>query len=319
MAIQIKDTVIQTTAIDSIRDNLLNAKTATGGAISVGRNIHKGDYIEETFFDDFGNIVRRDPTVDTAVTPERLSTSEDVAVKLYFRGDLFVTNTELERYGTTVKNMNSKIGNKIGEKISRWTIEKGLIALVAALTSRTELVAGDGTTAADVQTLADAVFKLGDMNEDVKVFVAPSMVAYQLLQNALNSTADQISYGAVYGAQIGTLGRKLWMVDNAALQWSEDLNGDGVNENGYYTLGLTPGAITIDESEVVKILSDLDITQENAGYRFKAEGAYTIKVKGFSYNKAQGINPSDSVLGSTASWTLVSDIKAAAGVVAKTA
>ncbi len=319
MAIQIKDTVIQTTAVDSIRDNLLSAQKATSGAIGVGRNIHKGDFIEETFFDDFGNINRRDPTADTPVTPQRLSTSEDVAVKLYFKGDLFVTNTELERYGTSVKNMNSKIGAKIGKKISRWTIEKGLISLVAAITSQSSLIAGNPLQPIDVGVLADVVFKLGDMNEDVKVFVAPSMVAYKLLKDAIGATTDQISYGAVYNAQVGTLGRKFWMVDNAALQWSEDVNNDGDDESGYFTLGLTPNAITIDESEVVKILSDLDITQENSGYRFKAEGAYTIKVKGFSYNKAQGMNPSDAILGSTASWQLVSDVKAAAGVIAKTA
>ncbi len=312
MAIAIKDTVIQTEAIIGVKDNLENARSATGGAIQVGRNIHKGDFVDEFMFDEFGQITRRDPNSTAAVTPERLSSLEDVAVKLYFKGDLFVTNTELERYGSSVKSMNKGIGSTIGRNISRWALNKALISVVGAITSQSTLIAGDGTADADVSILNDAVFKLGDQNGDVVAFATPSLVTHKLIGNAIASTADQIAYGAVYNAQVGTLGRKLWTVDNAALGWS-----DGTN-SGNYTLGLVKGAVTIDESEVIKILSDLDIAQENSGYRFKAEGAYTVKVKGFAYNTAQGINPSDSVLADSASWSLIKDIKHGAGVVAKT-
>lgn len=312
MAIQIKDSVIQSEAAIGVKDNLLAAVKATRGAITVGRNIHKGDFEDTLMFDDFGNIVRRDPNVDTAVSPDRLVNIEDVAVKLYFKGDLFITNTELERYGSSVKNMNKTIGTKIGEKISRWALEKGLIACVGALTSQADLIAGDGSTDIDTLTLNDAAFKLGDMSGDVITFVAPSLATHKLIGNAISSASDQIAYGAVYASQIGTLGRSLWTVDNAALNWDDA----GTLKN--YTLGLTQGAISIDESEIVKILSALDITQENSGYRFKAEGAYTVKVKGFAYNAAQGSNPTDAVLGANASWTLIKDVKHGAGVVAKT-
>lgn len=312
MALTIKDTVIQTEAIIGVKDNLENARSATAGAIQVGRNIHKGDFIDEFMFDEFGSIKRRDPNTQTPVTPERLSNLEDVAVKLYFKGDLFVTNTELERYGSSVKSMNRSIGKTIGRNISRWALNKGLIALVGAITSQSDLIAGDGTTDADISILNDAVFKLGDMNGDVVAFAAPSLVTHKLIGNAIGSTADQIAYGAVYNAQVGTLGRKLWTVDNSALNW---VAGDN---SGHYTLGLVKGAVTIDESEVIKVLSNLDISQENSGYRFKAEGAYTVKVKGFKYNVAQGANPNDAVLGNNASWSLVKDVKHGAGVIAKT-
>lgn len=314
MALTIKDTVIQSEAIIGVKDNLENARSATAGAIQVGRNIHKGDFIDEFMFDEFGQITRRDPSSTAAVTPERLTNLEDVAVKLYFKGDLFVTNTELERYGSTVKSMNKGIGSTIGRNISRWALNKALISLVGAITSQTSLIAGDGTANADVSILNDAVFKLGDQNGDVVAFAAPSLVTHKLIGNAITSTADQIAYGAVYNAQVGTLGRQLWTVDNAALGWSDATAGT----SGNYTLGLVKGAVTIDESEVIKILSDLDITQENSGYRFKAEGAYTVKVKGFAYNTAQGINPTDAILGDAASWNLIKDIKHGAGVIAKT-
>lgn len=312
MALVIKDTVIQTEAIIGVKDNLEVASTATNGAILVGKNIHKGDYKNGTVFDEFGTIGRRDPSSTAAVTPERLANLEDVAVKLYFKGDLFVTNTELERYGTSVSSMNKGIGATIGRNVSRWALDKALIALTGAITSEATLIAGDGSTAVNVGLLNSAVFNLGDMNGDIVSFAAPSLVTHTLLGNAIATTADQISYGAVYNAQVGTLGRKLWTVDNAALGWN-----DGTN-SGSYTLGLVKNAVSIDESEVIKILSDLDITQENSGFRFKVEGAYTVNVKGFAYNTAQGTNPTDSVLADNASWNLIKDIKHGAGVVAKT-
>lgn len=312
MALKIMDEVIQATAIEQVKDTLLQATKETGGVIGVGKNIHKGDFIEDIFFDNFGNIQRRDPNTQTAVTPERLSTLEDSSVKLYFRDDVFVTNTELKRYGTSMKNFNQKIGRQFGVNIARWAIQKGLIALIGAITSQAGLVEGDGTADISIGLLNSGMFKLGDSFEDVKSFVLPSVLTSTLMSNAISASTDQISYGAVYKAQIGTLGRNLWTVDSAALNWS-----DGTN-SGHYAIELTPNAISIDESELVEIITEVDTLKSNAGINFHIEGGYTLNVKGFSYNKAQGANPADSVLADNASWNLVSQLKNSAGVVVKT-
>ena len=312
MAIKIINEVIQATAIEQVKDTLLNAQKATGGAISIGQNIHKGDFEDTTFFDNFGNIQRRNPDTQTKVTPNRLDTLEDSNAKLYFRGDQFVTNTELKRYGTNLKTMNQTIGKQLGTAVARWAIQKALISFVGAITSQAGLIAGDGTENISVTALNNAMFKLGDNYEDVKTFVTPSLLTSVLMQNAINTTADQISYGAIYNAQVGTLGRNLWTVDNSSLNWD-----DGTN-TGHYALGLTQNAIKIDESELIDIITQIDTLNENAGTNFHIEGAYTVNVKGFSYNKAKGINPTDAILAKDTSWKLISQIKNSAGVIAKT-
>jgi len=312
MAFKIIDEVVQATAVDTIKDNLLKAQDATGGAISVGKGIHKGDFFDKTFFANFGNPTRRDPNTQTAVTPNTLSTLDDTIVKLYFKDDVFITKTQMKRYGSSLESFNAEVGRQLGSAISRWAIQKALIAGIGAITSQSELVAGDGTADPSVGILNESMFKLGDAYEDVKVFVAPSYGTYKLLGDAINSTADQISYGAVYDGTAGTLGRKLWTVDNAALNW---VDGDN---SGHYILGLTEGALSVDESEIVEILSQLDTLNSNAGYNFHSEGGYSVKVKGFSYDKAQGANPTDAILADTASWDLISQIKQSAGVLAKT-
>ena len=312
MPIKIIDEVIQATAIEQVKDTLLDAQKATSGVIGVGKNIHKGDFIEDIFFDNFGTIKRRDPNTQTPVRPERLSTLEDSAVKLYFNGDVFVTNTELKRYGANVKNFNQKIGRQLGHNVARWAIQKGLIALIGALSSESSLIAGDGTADISTGLLSEAMFKLGDQYEEVRSFVLPSVSTAKLLGNAIDANTDQISYGAVYKAQIGTLGRTLWTVDNSALNW---VDGDN---SGHYGIALTSNAISIDESELIDIITEVDTLNSNAGTNFHIEGGYTINVKGFKYNKAQGANPSDAVLGSSASWSLISQIKNSAGVLIKT-
>jgi len=311
MAIQIQNEVIQAVAIGQIKDTLLKAQQATQGAITIGKGIHKGDFKDETFFANFGNPERRDPNTQTAVTPNRLSTLEDTAVKLYFRDDVFVTMTELERYGTTLDSMNRGIGIQLGTAIARWAIQKSLIASVAAINSEAGLVNGDGTLDVDTAMLSGSMFKLGDMYEDVKVFVAPSQITGKLLGNAIGANTDQIAYGAVYDGTVGTLGRNIWTVDSPALSW------DDGTEQGHYTLGLTSGAVVVDESETIKMLNQLLTLESNAGYNFHSEGAYTVGVKGFTYDTAQGANPTDAILGASASWNLVDQIKGSAGVIAK--
>jgi len=308
MAIKIYDEVIQATAVEAIKDALLEAEKATGGAITVGRNIHKGDFLERTFFANFGSPKRRDPNTQTAVTPDRLSTLEDAGVKLYFRDDVFATFTELERYGTDLKTFNKQIGKQLGTAVARWAIQKGIVSLIGAISSQSALVIGDGTAEPSVDLLNDAVWAFGDMSEDVKVFVAPSAVTYKLTKGAIASSTDPIAYGAVYKSEIGTLGRKLWTVDAAAL-----------TAGGNKVLALTEGSVVVDESEAIKMLSQLDTLNENAGYNFHTEGAYTVDVKGFAYDKTAGANPDDSVLGADSSWNLISQLKNAAGALVKVA
>jgi ribosomal protein L18 len=306
MAIEIVDEVIQTVAIEAIHDELEKAQQATGGAISLGKNIHKGDFKTTSMFANLGEASRRDPNTDVALTAKRLGTADDTAVKLYFNDLVFATNTELERYGTTMGAMNVAIGRNLGQGVARWAIKKGLISLVASIGSEAGLIEGDHTGAASVTILNNAVFKLGDQSENVKVFVAPSAVTHALVGSAIGASTNDIAYGAVYDNSIGTLGRGLWTVDAVAL-----------TSGGNKVLGLTPGAVTIDESEVIKMVSQLVTGQSNLGYNFQTEGAYTIDIKGFKYVVGQGANPTDAVLGATASWSLIDDIKAGAGVLAK--
>jgi hypothetical protein len=305
----IDNEVVKQVAIDAIADNLKNAEAQTGGAIVAGRNIHKGDFLETTLFDQIGNVVRRDPTDDSEATPDRIGNIEGTQVKLYFKDLVFTTFTELARYGTSMEAMSVRIGERLGEAVVRWGLGKAILATKAALKSNgdTTYQAGGTITHAD---LVKGIFKFGDGASKIKTLVAPATVVGNLIASDTTANPDSIAYGAVYQGMTGTINRNLWMVDAQALM-----------ENGKSTvLGLTEGAVTVDESEMIRFFTQEVLDRENAGMFLRTEGAYTLDIKGFSYDQSAGANPDDTVLGDPANWTMfVGDKRNTAGVVIESA
>lgn len=307
MALTINNEVVRDIAIKSVEDNLLQAQTATNGAISIDESIHKGHFLSTTIFDAIGDISRRDITVQTPVTKKRLADLAKTDVKLYFKDLIFYTYTELAQAGADEKAVNVMLGEAIGRAVARWILERALIVTVASIGSEASLVTTAGTADITIQDISKGIFAFGDKAENIVALVSPSTVVAGLLDTALSTTADAISYGATYGATIGTLNRPLWQVDSSAL----DDGGKPI------VIGLAKGSVVISESEKIFFKNGEVIDEENAGVNMRTEGAYTLKVKGFSYDQAQGVNPDDAILGASATWSLVGDKKACAGVLIK--
>jgi hypothetical protein len=306
MAMIFNTEVVTLIAMDTIKDNLLLAQTATNGAIEVGSSIHKGDFLETTIFAALGEASRRDVTVDTPATAKRLSNLEKTDVKLYFKELVFATYTELARYGTSMEAMQTKLGEEIGDAVTRFILKRALISVVAAIGTEADSIHTTADATITINDLNSGVFKFGDQSDTIVTFVSPSIVVGGLVNGSLASSGDQISYGAVYKGETGTLGRAIWMVDSDALT-------TGVKK----VIGLTLGAILIDESEAIRFMTAESLDKENAGMYLREEGAYTIKLKGFTYVQTQGINPDDATLAAAASWDLVGDRKGSAGVLIK--
>jgi len=285
--LQIEREIIVSSAMERLKERLGTVHSRSGGVISVGRNIHRGDFVETLDFQDVGNVSRRDPIVNTPIVSDELNTRIRNNIKLYFKNDMVMRYTDLERYGTTMQQMNIRVGESVGDSIAKFVLQRGITALYGAISSNANVVT---TGALDHAGLIEGMFKFGDQTDDIRTLIAPSPVVSALTSGVV-TTGDRVSYGAIYDGQTGTLGRNLWLIDSPAL-----LNPT------QSVMGLTQGALTIDESEVVKFLDDLDLTLENAVVRFKVEGAYSLDVKGYSFNTAVGVNPDEILLGSSANW-----------------
>ena len=307
MALEINNESVRDLAILRIENNLTNAYNATNGAIVADESIMKGDFISTIVFDAIGDASRRDPTSTAEMTAKSLSDTSKTNVKLYFADLVAYTYTELARAGADDDEVTVNLGEAIGDGVTRWILERTLISTVAAIGSTEALVHTTDTAGINIKDINKGFFKFGDKSEKIVTIVASSIVVADLVDGALDSTADQISYGATYKSNIGTLGRALWQVDADAL----------VDAGKNMVIGLVKGAVVISESELIQIWMDDDITKVNTKKNIKTEGAYTLDIKGFTYDQSQGINPEDAVLGATASWSLVGDRKNSAGVLIK--
>jgi len=113
-----------------------------------------------------------------------------------------------------------------------------------------------------------------------------------------------------------TLNRPVIITDSASLKTqltSPDLDN-------YFTLGLTAGAVEVENTEEQEIVVQ-DVTgNENLSVRWQGEYAYNLGLKGFKWDVGNGgANPTATNVGTGTNWdTHFTDVKNRAGVVAMT-
>ena len=152
------------------------------------------------------------------------------------------------------------------------------------------------------------------MFTELKSWVMNSAGFFGLMENGLNANSTEAVSGVLYDATPATLNRKVYVTDSPSLDAGSDNNGSYI-----WTLGLTPGAIVVQESEQRELVTDIVTGKENIIARVQLEGAITVKVKGFAYKQTAGANPDDATLGAAANWEMsASDTKGTAGTIIKT-
>jgi len=313
MAIKIVPEIVQTLATEQIMQNTKAFAQGTGGAITPVTDYHKGDFLEEIFFRSLGGVQRRDPESTADAIAETLSTGEHISVKLYYKKVVEYKLTDIKRYGANPDSVSVKIGQNVGEAITAFMLNKGILAAVAAIQAGNAAVDGSDHTL-EYKDLLRALKIFGDRFNDIKAWVMNSSGFFGLMENGLTSGVQDVASGVLYDATPATMNRKVYVTDSPSLDAGADANGNPL----VWSLGLTPGAVVIRESEEREMVTDIVTGKENLIARVQVEGAITISVKGYAYNTAAGINPDDATLGASANWTMsASDIRATAGVAIK--
>jgi len=312
--IQIDNEVVHTLATEQIMQNTKNFATGTGGAITPVTDYHQGDFLEEVFFRSLGDVRRRDPNSDADAIADTLSTAENVGVKLYFNKIVEYKLTDIKRYGGDPDAVAAKIGRNVGDAITAFMLNKGILAAVAAIGSNSTAVKDESDRTLDYKALLNGLRVFGDQFQQIKSWVMNSGGFFGLLENGLNSNAQDVASGVLYDATPATMNRKAYVTDSPSLDLGQDSNGNELAA----TLGLTAGAVVIRESEEREIVTDVVTGKENIIARVQFEGAITLMVKGFAYNPSAGANPDDATLGASANWSMsASDTKATAGSLIK--
>lgn len=299
--------------------------TNSNGALRLSTESRRGDYAYESFITNIAGLISRRNTTSTSdATSLVVAMEEFISVKL--NRTVGPIDQTLDSFRKVLMNADGPealsflIGTQIGKAMEVEMLNTLLRSLRAALANQaavlyTEPSSGTMTSA----TLNKAMAKFGDAANRFGVIVMHSAPYFDLVGYQINPTnnGDNIAGVTVQGGTPATFGRPVIVTDSDALIVDEGTSS--VPDQVYHSMLLVPGAGIVESTEQEYMTYDEVTGKNNLIARLQGEYAYNVGLKGFKWNTATGVNPTDAALGTGSNWVkAATDNKDLAGVVIKT-
>jgi hypothetical protein len=294
---------------------------ASNGAITFTAESKLGNYEQMAFFKEIASstlITRQDLTSNSAVTPQKLTTGENVRVKVHRKiGPVDATFKSFNMIGTPDgdREFSFLLGQSIAQSQPVIALNDALLAARAAIGANTAMV-NDVTGASGTCThtnMIGALRKLGDNYSKLACWVMHSTQFFDLGLDSVANSVDSIVSDILRAYTIPTLGVPVVVTDSASLILTAD------SPDSYYVLGLVRDGAQIVDSESTRTIVKTKTGNEQLEMEFQAEYAYNLGVKGFAWDITNGgANPDATALGTGTNWDQVAtDDKNTAGVALK--
>lgn len=291
----------------------------SNGAVVKRSVAYQGDYLQHNYFKLPSSLVSRRVNQatgsDAAATSIALTEADDRAARLARKiGPVDVALGALRARGMDESAASIALGQQIAQAELADQITSAAASLVGALTGTTgawvdRTVTAVTTKTATYQNLIKGLALMGEAASDIVAWLMPSGSFFNLMENVVNPSAtnDLGAAGVVYDGIPGTLGRPVIVSDATSLV-----------PGAHWIIGLRAGAIQISVDDMPIIISERVTGRENLLYRTQGEIDYAVRVLGYQYQTAAGVNPTAATLATTSSWSLdISDLKAGAGFAVK--
>lgn len=286
---------------------------AGAGTIQLINNFHRGDYRKESFFQMISGLVSRRDTTSVSAATDLAVTQDDIArVKINRKiGPVAQTLDAWRKISSDPSEMSVIVGAQTAKAVLLDKLNTVIRAGAAAIrgTNVTLDVTGETTKTVTHTALIRTLALFGDNASAIRAWVMHSKIFFDLLKQAVADNVTNIADGVIRVGNVPAIGKPIIITDSA------DLVVAGTPDT-YYTLGLTEGALTSEDSEEQSVESQLVTGLENLVMRIQGEYAFTIGVKGYTWDTTSGgVNPLDAAVATGTNWDLVAaDIKATAGV-----
>lgn len=300
---------------------------ASRGTILLTAVNRKGDFVYESFFANTANLItRRDPTSTADADTKKLVQGEMVSVKVNRKiGPVEQTIDAFKKinHGPFDENaMDFAVGEQSAKAMQIEMLNTGLSAVRGALSGQAETLVDRSAVTTGIATvdLVDTLAAFGDAAAGILLWVMHSAQYYRLVKEQILSNINGVSSFNIASATPLSLNRPILVTDSPALVQNVPVNGADPAHNVYTCLGLTSGAVVLEDSEDTTIFRDWVTGKENLIVRIQGEFAYNIGIKGFTYDVASGgANPDAATMSTGANWDpALLDAKNRAGVVLKT-
>lgn len=288
---------------------------ASRGCIQLVANRRPGDYVYEAFWQNPSGLVsRRDTTSVSAATDIAMTQAEDIRVKLNRKiGPVAQTLDAFRKIGKTADEnaLDFMIGTQVAKAMQVEMCDTALLGTAYALNNQASVkytIPTNGTL--NTAGLVSGLALRGDRATDVACWVMHSKPYYDLVQSQITANITGVSNFNIATATPITLNRPVLVTDSPSLVVSGA-------PNDYLTLGLVPGAVSVEDSEEEYVARFIETGKENLIVRVQGEFAYTLGVKGFKWDVANGgANPASAAIGTGSNWdTTYASLKDWAGVI----
>lgn len=260
-----------------------------------------GEFERESFMKRLtNNISHRDVSSTSPVASQKMEQDELVGVKVNRRiGPNDMTIDSWKKIGEDPAVFSFFYGEQSASDVLADYVNTA--ALVAQTT-----IAGNAAVVADktaetesklrTEYLLDGLALMGDRASRVRAWVMHSAPFFQLARNQTLEKITNVSDVVIYGGAPGTYDRPVIVTDSPAL-----VDDSVTNNNQYYVLGLTEGAVEIAQSESDAIWTDPKTGTENLSVTIQGEYAFNVRSKGHAWTGDP--NPTDAQLASDLNWS----------------
>src|SRR6266516_1874433 len=284
---------------------------ASRNAIRLVPTRHRGEFEKESFIKEIANLItRRDTTSISAASDLKLEQGELVGVKIDRKiGPVAQTLDAFRKISSDPRVFSFLLGQQTAKAVSVDMINAAINGLAAAIGNVGALVVANHSDTMIHGHLAEANSTFGDRAQHIICYVMHSKPSHDLLIQAIDDKITNVADVAIVEGNTATLGRPVVVIDSPSLVVAG-------TPDTYITLALVENAAEVSESEDREIVSDMVTGLENLVMRIQGEYAFSLKLKGYTWDVTNGhANPTDGSIGTGSNWDLVAaDNKSTAGV-----
>lgn len=315
--LKIYEAQFQSGMTETLQQNVEAFNAASNGGIVLRSSEHKGNFEYNAFFKAISSLItRQDITSDSALTPTKIAQDENISVKLHRKMATDLTYKAAKMAGIEFDAMVFAHGEQFAKAMMNEMLNSALLAARVALANQADVtkdVTGETNKSVDHKYLLQTLAKFGDANDKIACWVMHSQQFFDLAVASISDDVVNVADGIIRRVDVPGLGRPVLITDSDSLIATAD------TPDSYFVLGLSQGGIDVNESEGINRIIDQVTGLEQLVVRVQAEYAYSLGVKGFKYDAANGgANPTAGTLGTASNWDKVAtDKKDLAGVVLK--
>ena len=275
--------------------NVWNQATRNALVMTAGDNI--GDFVEQSSYQLISDLVGNRNAYGTgSVSAVDLAQILNVSVKVGGGSKpVQYTGTSFDWTRRPASEAGTVFGTQVASGAMQYKLNSAIAALVAAIDAAD--VTYDGTAGvASLASLNAGAAKMGDRQSSIAAWIMHSKSMNDIYAGSLANSNRLFSFENIQVMDDG-FGRPLIMTDAPSLFF------DNAGTDNYIQLGLTSGAVIVEDNNDLRMYTETQVELENAKEIMKSEFSFNLGIKGYAWDKtAGGSSPNDAAIGTGTNW-----------------